>query len=80
MSRYVVNLEGTKKFVYGWDHALGYFYELWDESLGKEDEECLLEDKCSFINRMKNSEMLEAMESNGASIEHIEMVARDLPF
>jgi hypothetical protein len=41
MSRYVVDLGENKEFVYGWDHALGYFYELWDNSLLLKYSDCL---------------------------------------
>ena len=51
MSRYVVDLGENKEFVYGWDHALGYFYELWDNSLGEEDYEKIVEDKSYFLRR-----------------------------
>ena len=80
MSRYVVDLEENKEFVYGWDHALGYFYELWDHSLGEEDYEKLVEDKSYFLNKLSKGDMLEAMEKYGAKKDHIEKLAMDLPF
>ncbi len=78
MSRYVVNLEENKQFVYGFDHALGYFYELWDNNL--EDEEGLLEDKCVLFNKLTRNDLIEIMEKNKANKAHIERVALDLPF
>ena len=69
MSRYVVDLEENKEFVYGFDHALGYFYELWDNSLGDEDYERIVEDKSYFINKLKKGEMMEAMEKYNAKKE-----------
>jgi len=80
MSRYVVDLEENKEFVYGWDHALGYFYELWDHSLGEEDYEKLVEDKSYFLNKLSKGDMLEAMEKYGANKDHLEKLAMDLPF
>lgn len=80
MSRYVVDLEENKEFVYGFDHALGYFYELWDNSLGDEDYERIVEDKSYFINKLKKGEMMEAMEKYNAKKEHLEKMAMDLPF
>lgn len=80
MSRYSVDLGESKKFIYGWDHALGYFYELWDDSLSDEDSECLIKDRSSFLDKMTSSEMVEAMISNRASQDHIDMVLMDLPF
>lgn len=80
MSRYVVDLGENKEFVYGWDHALGYFYELWDNSLGEEDHEKLIEDKCYFFNKLDKSEMLSLMEKYGAKKDHIKKISLDLPF
>ena len=69
MSRYVVDLADNKEFVYGFDHALGYFYELWDNSLGDEDYERILEDKTYFINKLSKGEMMESMEKYNAKKE-----------
>lgn len=80
MSRYVVDLGENKEFVYGWDHALGYFYELWDNSLGDEDYERVVEDKSYVLSKLGRGEMLEKMEKYGANKEHILMMGADLPF
>jgi hypothetical protein len=80
MSRFTIKLEEQKEFVYGFDHALGYFYEVWDNSLGEEESECLVEDKSYFLDRLSKSEMLETMTKYGARKSHIEKVALDLPF
>jgi hypothetical protein len=80
MSRFTVKLEEQKEFVYGCDHALGYFYEVWDNSLGEEEYECLVEDKSTFLDRLTKGEMLEAMNKYGAGKSHIENVVLDLPF
>jgi len=80
MSRYVINLGENKEFIYGWDHALGYFYELWDNNISDKEELCLLAERCSAFGRMPRSEMAEQMEKYGAKKKHIECVALDLPF
>jgi hypothetical protein len=80
MSRFLVNLGEQKEFIYGFDHALGYFYEVWDNSLGEEEEDCIVEDKNTLFNKMPKGEMVEAMKKYGAKEEHIEKVALDLPF
>jgi hypothetical protein len=80
MSRYVVDLGEDKEFVYGWDHALGYFYELWDNSLGEEDYERVVEDKSYALSKLGRGEMMEKMEQYGANRDHILMMAADLPF
>ncbi len=80
MSRYVVELEGNREFVYGYDHALLYFYELWDNNLGDEDAECLVLDKSGLFDKLNKEEMLEMMSKYNANKEHIFLVAMDLPF
>jgi hypothetical protein len=80
MSRYVVDLGENKEFVYGFDHALGYFYELWDNSLGDEDYERIIVDKSYFINKLSKGEMIEVMEKYNARKEHLERMVMDLPF
>jgi hypothetical protein len=80
MSRYVVDLGDNKEFVYGFDHALGYFYELWDNSLGDEDYERIVEDKSYFMNKLSKSEMMEMMRKYNARSIHLERMAMDLPF
>jgi hypothetical protein len=80
MSRYIVKLEGQKEFIYGWDHALGYFYELWDNSISDKEELCLLTERCSVFDKVTTVEMLEQMEKYGAKESHRELVAVDLPF
>ena len=59
MSRYVVELEGNREFVYGFDNVLGYFYELWDNTLGEEDYERVVEDKSYLFSKLTKEEMLE---------------------
>lgn len=80
MSRYVVDLGDNKEFVYGFDHALGYFYELWDNSLGDEDYERIVEDKSYFLNKLSRGDMLEVMEKYKAKEDHIVKMALDFPF
>lgn len=80
MSRYLVELEENKEFVYGWDHALGYFYELWDNSLGEEDYERIVEDRSYFLNKLSKGDMLEVMEKYKAKEDHIVRMSMDLPF
>ena len=80
MSRYVVDLGENKEFVYGYDHALGYFYELWDNSLGEDEAEKLVKDKSSLLSKLSKSEMVESMEEYGARKDHIKKAALDLPF
>jgi len=80
MSRYVIDLGENREFVYGWDHAFGYFYEFWDNNLGEEDYERLVEDKSYVLSKLGRCEMVEVMEKYGANRDHIMNVSLDLPF
>lgn len=80
MSRYVIDLDENREFVYGFDHALGYFYEFWDNNLGEEDYDRLVEDKSYVLSGLKKFEMIEVMEKYGAKQDHIMNVSLDLPF
>ena len=60
MSRYTIFLdsEGTKTFNYGFDHALGYFYDIFDEI-----EEKIIEEKCSKFDNLTGFELADKMEN-----------------
>lgn len=80
MSRYVIKIENEREFVYGFDHALGYFYEIWDYKRGKEDYECIVEDKSYTFDRLKKEVMLEMMKNYRANPKHVDLLSMDLPF
>lgn len=77
MSRYTKNAS-DKTIVYGFDHALGYFYEEW-LNFGEENES-LLKESSSFLNKLSRAEMLEKMHQYRVNPNHIDLVAKDLPF
>jgi hypothetical protein len=79
MSRYIKKIDEDRELIYGHDHALGFFYEIWDFSKGEEDHECLMEDKSSMFGLSRGG-MIEKMEEHGVRKDHIQMVALDLPF
>ena len=80
MSRYTIKTGKNKEFVYGFDHALGYFYQLWDYNMGIEDEECLIKDKSQLLEHLPKEELLILMEEYGAAKEHLYALSLDLPF
>jgi len=84
MSRYSVkrvNKEGTELEInYGFDHALGYWYELWDHTLGDEDWQCCIEQKSSYPDRLHRGDFIEFMNKYHLPIEHKNAVGMDLPF
>ena len=84
MSRYSVkrvNKEGTELEInYGFDHALGYWYEVWDHTRGDEDWECCLEQKSSYPSGLHRSIFLDFMIKHHLPEEHKNAVGADLPF
>jgi len=76
MSRYTKKLESGNTIVYGWDHALGYFYDVW-ENYGTKDEKCLKE-RCSLFG-MSKSELLDAISEIKANPNFMQALALDLP-
>ena len=80
MSRFSVKLQNNKEFIYGFDHALGYFYEIWVYNLSKNPDHCLVEDKSRFFDKLSKNDMTGTMSKFGAHPSHIELVALDLPF
>jgi hypothetical protein len=77
MSRYTKQLPEEKRLVYGWDHALGYFYEIWD--LTSDPDSPPLKDRCSMFGMSRN-EMAEVLIESKANRDHIQKLALDVPF
>jgi hypothetical protein len=77
MSRYAKDLKENRKIVYGWDHALGYFYEIWENYNSKESQ-CLV-DKCSAFG-MKKNDFVKALEDAEVEKSHRLAVVLDLTF
>jgi hypothetical protein len=78
MSRYTKELEDGRSVVYGFDHALGYFIDVF--GIPDEDgvSESLMEES-SVLTRMSNGKMIELMDMFNLPESHIEQVAMDLP-
>jgi hypothetical protein len=75
MSRYTKTTKEGKTLIYGWDHALGYFYEIWNpEKRGFPEK-----DRCSIFG-MPKYEMVDVMSANEVNSSHIQKLALDLPF
>jgi len=80
MSRYR-STNKTKEIVYGWDHALGYFYDTFDLTAQESDGTPLhLDEGSSFINRMNRGQFLEILEEFDIPQKHRMAIAADLPF
>ena len=79
MSRYTIHKE-NKKLTYGFDHALGYFYDITDESKPDDSPEYLIEEKSSMLQRMNRGQFAEVLKEWGAREDHMMSVALDQPF
>ena len=85
MSRYVIQIDENKDIAYGFDHAIGYFYDIFDNSKDIDnDEEAIVESASSLFGRnniaFTQGDMVEVMDKYSAPKEHITQVALDLPF
>jgi hypothetical protein len=78
MSRYTKNLDDGRSVVYGYDHALGYFIDVFGIPDDQGVSESLIEES-SFLTRMSNGKMIELMDLFDLPESHIERVAMDLP-
>ena len=79
MSRYILKKDNLQ-LTYGYDHALGYFYDITDESQPEDSGKYLIEEKSSMLNKMNRGQFAEILERWGAKESHIMSVALDQPF
>lgn len=58
MSRYSCVLSSSPKITlnFGSDHALGYFYDIYNE-----DDEETIEEKCTLFNKLTSKQLLEVL-------------------
>ena len=89
MSRYTKKLQENKELAYGYDHAMGYFYDIFDNTPGIDDENSHLEGADSLFGYSKGpktgkkfskAEMAEVLTNHKADTNHIQAVALDLTF
>lgn len=77
MSRYIKELENGKTVAYGYDHVLGYFFDVFD--VPDDDGVVNIIEESSVLTKMSNGKMLELMNVYELPESHIEQVAMDLP-
>lgn len=77
MSRYTKTAT-DKVLIYGWDHALGYFYEEWLPSELDSEEGKPFNDRCTMFG-MKKDEFLDKLHQYRVRNSHIEAAAGDIP-
>ena len=89
MSRYTKKLQENKEIAYGYDHAVGYFYDIFDNTPGLDDENSHLEGADSLFGYSKGpkigkkftkAEMAEVLTVHEVNTNHIQSVALDLTF
>jgi hypothetical protein len=78
MSRYTKELENDKYIAYGYDNALGYFFDLFG-SPDEHGERDLVICESSILTKMSNGKMIELMDLFNLPESQIEQVAFDLP-
>jgi hypothetical protein len=79
MSRYIIKKD-NKQLAYGFDHALGYFYDIIDLSEPEDSPKHLIEEKCSFLNRLNRGDFANILKEWKAKETHIMALALDQPF
>jgi hypothetical protein len=89
MSRYTKKLQENKEIAYGYDRAMGYFYDIFDNTPGIDDENSHLEGADSLFGYSKgpkigkkfsNAEMGEVLTKHKVNTNHIQAVALDIKF
>ena len=78
MSRYTKQLEDGRIVAYGFDHALGYFLDVFGIEDEEGNRETLIEES-SMLSKMSNGKMIELMDMFKLPESQIELVAMDLP-
>lgn len=74
MSRFVIKKDNTT-FVYGYDHAIGYFYEIWKP----ENEDTPLIEKSTLFEKLASEELVNQLKNYNAATLHILKVKMKLP-
>ena len=87
MSRHIIQLADNKEMAYGHDHAMGYFFDIFDNSKDIDNEHeahvAGADSLFGFKDTNKsfgNGDMMEVLKANGAPEAHINAVALDLTF
>jgi hypothetical protein len=78
MSRFIIKKD-NKQLAYGFDHALGYFYDITDLEEPEDSKNHLIESKSSFINGLNRGKFAEVLQQWGARETHLMAVALDQP-
>lgn len=77
MSRYHKKIDENKNLFYGYDHALGYWYEIWDN---KNEEESPIEEGDQKLNPISKKEIMNVLEEHDVNLDHVNSILFNLPF
>ena len=84
MSRYTKIIKGDNdqdiQVSWGFDHALGYWYDIWDETAGDEDYQKMIEEESSTLSRLKRGKFLGFLVKIEAPDKQKTRVGLDYPF
>jgi hypothetical protein len=78
MSRFTKDLEEERYVAYGFDHATGYFIQVF-EAPDEDGEDVLSVDECSMFSKLTKGKMVDLMQEHELPQEHIDQVLMDLP-
>ena len=74
MSRYTKIIKGDKgqdiRVSWGTDHALGYWYDIWDETAGDEDWQKMVEEESTTLSSLSKKKFMKFLRKVGAPGEH----------
>ena len=79
MSRYQSQKDNLQ-IAYGYDHALGYWYDLWDTNQTESDGTPLHIEEGSSMRRMSRDAFASRLMEFPISPDHLHAIALDLPF
>jgi hypothetical protein len=77
MSRYIKKIDEHVEVAYGFDHAFGYFYDVYDNRKPEKDE--IIESGSSLYG-MNNLVIAEKLMGLGVDKKHTDCIFLDLPF
>jgi hypothetical protein len=78
MSRYskIIKGDAGQEITVSWgsDHALGYWYDVWDETAGDEDWQKMIKEESTALTGLKPDAFVDFLNDIGAPGEHKFMV------
>ena len=79
MSRHIRVIDDNRTLAYGFDHMLGYWYDVTDNRVQDEDMQ-IVEEESSFLTNISKADFVAKLHRHECNAEHIHKAALDLPF